>query len=50
MNIGVVTEATDRSLDAATVARIVESAGIESIFFGEIEKVLAVQAEFTGAT
>ncbi len=35
MNIGVVTEATDRSLDAATVARIVESAGIESIFFGE---------------
>jgi probable F420-dependent oxidoreductase len=35
MNVGVLTEATDRSLDAATVARIAESAGIESVYFGE---------------
>jgi probable F420-dependent oxidoreductase len=35
VELGVLTEATDRSLDAATVARIAESAGIESVFFGE---------------
>jgi probable F420-dependent oxidoreductase len=35
MHIGVVTEHTDRSLDAATIARMVESAGIESVYFGE---------------
>jgi len=35
VHFGLLTEVTDRSLDAATVARIVESAGIESVFFGE---------------
>jgi len=35
VKLGVLTEATDRSLDAATVARTAESAGIESVFFGE---------------
>jgi len=35
VHIGVITQVTDRSLDATTVARVVEAAGIESLFFGE---------------
>jgi probable F420-dependent oxidoreductase len=35
VNIGVLTEVTDRSVDAATLARVVEAAGIESLFVGE---------------
>ena len=35
MHIGVLSNSSDWSLDAATMARLVESAGIESLFFGE---------------
>jgi probable F420-dependent oxidoreductase len=35
MEIGVLTQSTDQSLDATTIATIVELAGIESLFFGE---------------
>jgi probable F420-dependent oxidoreductase len=35
VHIGVSAQSTDRTLDAATIARTVEAAGIESVFFGE---------------
>jgi probable F420-dependent oxidoreductase len=35
VHIGIGTSAADVSVDVATVARMVESAGIESVFFGE---------------
>ena len=35
MHIGVSAQSTDRTLDAATIARTVEAAGVESVFFGE---------------
>jgi probable F420-dependent oxidoreductase len=35
VHIGVSAQSTDRSLDAATIARTVEEAGIESVFYGE---------------
>jgi probable F420-dependent oxidoreductase len=35
VHIGVLSNTSDWSLDAATMARMVESAGIESLFFGE---------------
>jgi probable F420-dependent oxidoreductase len=35
LHIGIATSAADWSIDVATLARMVESAGVESLFFGE---------------
>src|SRR4051812_31254496 len=43
MQIGVVSQSTDQSLDPAAIARLVESAGIESLFFGEHSHIPAVR-------